>query len=152
MRRLLTTLFFFARYLAHRLLSEEQGGISGNYQVRCPLPFIHAHTHTPTHPLTCLPGVLTNSHPCALRQLMDMVQALKWVKAHIRGFGGDPDRVTVFGQSFGGSAMQHLMLSPNARGTYDTIISQSGGGVSDYSTQASWSFVAHTFLPVKALT
>jgi para-nitrobenzyl esterase len=90
-------------YLAHRLLSEEQGGISGNYQ------------------------------------LMDMVQALKWVKAHIRGFGGDTDRVTVFGQSFGGSAMLHLMLSPKARGTYDSIISQSGGGVNDYATQASGS-------------
>ena len=85
-------------FLAHRLLSDEQQGDSGNYQI------------------------------------MDMIEALQFVKKHIRSFGGDADRVTVFGQSFGGSAMQYLMLAPKAADAYDGIISQSGGGTNNYAT------------------
>eukprot|EP00039_Didymoeca_costata_P008211 m.109145 g.109145 ORF g.109145 m.109145 type:complete len:571 (-) comp13994_c0_seq1:149-1861(-) len=85
-------------FLAHPLLSAEQGGTSGNYQI------------------------------------MDMIEALKFVKENIEPFGGDPDRVTVFGQSFGGSAMQYLMLTPRADPYYDAIISQSGGGTGNYAT------------------
>ena len=51
-------------------------------------------------------------------QVMDMIAALEWIRDNIAAFGGDPKRVTVFGQSFGGSAMQYLMLAPGSAGLY----------------------------------
>ena len=44
--------------------------------------------------------------------MLDMVEALKWVQAHIGKFGGDPDKVTIFGESAGAAAIGHLVLSP----------------------------------------
>jgi para-nitrobenzyl esterase len=58
--------------------------------------------------------------------LMDMIQALKWVKTNINGFGGDPGRVTVFGQSSGAESIQYLLVSPPARGLFQRAISESG--------------------------
>jgi len=58
--------------------------------------------------------------------LMDMIQALKWVKKNINGFGGDPGRVTVFGQSSGAESIQYLLVSPPARGLFQRAISESG--------------------------
>lgn len=46
----------------------------------------------------------------------DMVMALKWVQQNIKQFGGDPNNVTIFGQSAGGTAAHLLMLSPMAKG------------------------------------
>lgn len=48
--------------------------------------------------------------------LKDMVMALKWVQNNIKQFSGDPNNVTVFGESAGGSAAQYLVLSPMAKG------------------------------------
>lgn len=50
--------------------------------------------------------------------LKDIVLALKWVQKNISNFGGDPKKVTIFGESAGGAAVQYLMLSPMARGTF----------------------------------
>ncbi|XP_078681167.1 pyrethroid hydrolase Ces2e-like [Branchiostoma floridae x Branchiostoma belcheri] len=58
--------------------------------------------------------------------LLDMKKALQWVQSNIRNFGGDPDRVTVFGQSGGGWAVSLLVMSPETRGLYRRAISQSG--------------------------
>jgi para-nitrobenzyl esterase len=58
--------------------------------------------------------------------LMDMIQALKWVKKNINGFGGDPGRVTVFGQSSGAESIQYLLVSPPAKGLFQRAISESG--------------------------
>ncbi len=58
--------------------------------------------------------------------LMDMIQALKWVKNNISGFGGDSDRVTVFGQSSGAESIQYLLVSPLAEGLFQRAISESG--------------------------
>lgn len=44
--------------------------------------------------------------------LKDQVMALKWVKKHIKDFGGDPDNITIFGSSAGGSSVNFHMLSP----------------------------------------
>lgn len=44
--------------------------------------------------------------------MLDMVQALKWVQTHIHKFGGDPNRVTIFGESAGSASIGHLVLSP----------------------------------------
>lgn len=57
--------------------------------------------------------------------LLDLVEALRWVQRNIGGFGGDPDTVTVLGQSAGGDAVAHLMISDGARGLFRRAIVQS---------------------------
>ena len=59
--------------------------------------------------------------------LMDLMAALKWVKANISAFGGDPDNVTIFGESAGGGAVSMLMASPQARGLFEKAIAESPG-------------------------
>ncbi|WP_020671586.1 carboxylesterase family protein [Amycolatopsis nigrescens] len=61
------------------------------------------------------------------RGLLDVVAALKWVQEHIAGFGGDPDQVTVFGQSAGAMIVSALLVTPEAAGLFRHAISQSGG-------------------------
>ena len=48
--------------------------------------------------------------------LKDMIMALKWVQMNIRNFGGDPNNVTIFGESAGGSSVHFVCLSPMAKG------------------------------------
>ena len=59
--------------------------------------------------------------------LLDMIAALKWVQKNISSFGGDPARVTIFGESAGGAAVSILCASPLAKGLFQGAISQSGG-------------------------
>ena len=56
----------------------------------------------------------------------DQIEALRWVRSHIAAFGGDPDNVTVFGESAGGVAASILAVSPLARGLLHKAICQSG--------------------------
>jgi len=56
----------------------------------------------------------------------DMVASLKWVQANIAGFGGDPDRVMIFGQSGGGSKVSTLLATPSAKGLFHRAAIQSG--------------------------
>lgn len=58
--------------------------------------------------------------------LLDQMAALRWVKRNIRSFGGDPQRVTVFGASSGSLDICDLMASPLARGLFERAIMQSG--------------------------
>lgn len=58
--------------------------------------------------------------------LMDQVAALQWVRKNIRAFGGDPSRVTIFGQSAGALSVEALLVSPAARGLFHRAIVQSG--------------------------
>lgn len=59
--------------------------------------------------------------------LQDMIAGLQWVKANIAKFGGDPGRVTIFGESAGGIAVSMLAASPPAKGLFQRAISESGG-------------------------
>jgi para-nitrobenzyl esterase len=63
--------------------------------------------------------------------LLDMVAALEWVKANIKKFGGDPENVTIFGESAGSFAVSTLMASPLARGLFEKAIGESGAAFSD---------------------
>jgi para-nitrobenzyl esterase len=65
----------------------------------------------------------------------DLVAALEWVKANAASFGGDPNNVTIFGQSGGGGKVTALMNSPLAKGLFHKAIVQSGVW-SDYQDQA----------------
>ncbi len=59
--------------------------------------------------------------------LLDMIAALKWIRKDISVFGGDPDKVTIFGESAGGIAVSMLCASPLAKGLFQGAISESGG-------------------------
>ena len=61
--------------------------------------------------------------------LMDQIQALKYIRENISAFGGDPDNVTVFGQSGGGRSTQAICCSPLAKGLVHHAIVQSAGGI-----------------------
>lgn len=59
--------------------------------------------------------------------LLDQIAALRWVKKNIRGFGGDPNRIVLDGQSAGGMSVGALISSPLTSGLYSAAIIQSGG-------------------------
>lgn len=59
--------------------------------------------------------------------LLDQIFALKWVQRNISSFGGDPDKVTIFGESAGAISCSILCASPLAKGLFRAAISQSGG-------------------------
>jgi para-nitrobenzyl esterase len=59
--------------------------------------------------------------------LLDQIAALRWVKENVKAFGGDPDNVTIFGQSAGSASVTFLMASPLAKGLFHRAIGESGG-------------------------
>lgn len=63
--------------------------------------------------------------------LFDQIAALKWIHNNIEQFGGDPNNITIFGQSAGGGSVQSLCASPLSKNLISQAISMSGGGLRD---------------------
>ncbi|XP_049430102.1 uncharacterized protein ces2b [Epinephelus fuscoguttatus] len=58
--------------------------------------------------------------------MLDQVEALRWIQKHIHNFGGDPDLVTIFGESAGGVSVSLHLLSPMSKGLFHHAIAESG--------------------------
>jgi len=69
--------------------------------------------------------------------MLDIVAALQWVRNNISEFGGDPDNVTIFGQSGGGGKVTNLMCMPSAKGLFHKAIVQSGSILEDMEPKYS---------------
>ena len=67
---------------------------------------------------------------------LDIIQALKWVNRNIELFGGDPNNITIFGESAGGHNVLSLLVAPQAKGLFHKAISQSGYTTSSSTKQA----------------
>ena len=80
--------------------------------------------------------------------LLDLQMALQWVKANITQFGGDPDNVTIFGQSGGGGKVTSLMNAPSVKGLFQKAIVESGSYISNFTDKATTQRVAAALLEV----
>ena len=76
---------------------------------------------------------------------LDIIEALKWVKNNIESFGGDPNNITIFGESAGGHNVLSLIVAPQAKGLFQKAISQSG-----YTTSVSkkHAYITHIDNPI----
>uniref|UniRef100_A0A182M6S5 Carboxylic ester hydrolase n=1 Tax=Anopheles culicifacies TaxID=139723 RepID=A0A182M6S5_9DIPT len=65
--------------------------------------------------------------------MKDQVMVLRWVQKNIQAFGGDPNHVTIFGESAGGASTQLHMMSPLSKGLFHRAVSMSGSAISAWS-------------------
>ncbi len=78
----------------------------------------------------CLPELKQEAGATGNYGLYDQMTAIKWVKDNIAAFGGDPENITIMGQSAGGMSVQQHCLSPMTEGLFQKAVMSSGGGVS----------------------
>jgi para-nitrobenzyl esterase len=91
-----------------------------------------------------IPGFLDLEGAPANRGLLDVLAALGWVRATIGAFGGDPDRVTTFGQSAGATLVGALLATPQAKGLFRRAIIQSGSGTGAFTPEQAQRVTATT--------
>jgi para-nitrobenzyl esterase len=75
-----------------------------------------------------------SGHGSGTYGIQDLVAGLKWVKANVAAFGGDPANVTIFGHSAGAGAVSFLAASPRAKGLFHKVIAMSGGAFAPLQT------------------
>jgi len=78
----------------------------------------------------CLPELEEETGHTGNYGMYDQITALQWVRDNIREFGGNPDNITVMGQSAGAMSVQNLCISPLTDGMFAKAVMNSGGGVS----------------------
>ena len=78
-----------------------------------------------------LPGLAEKNGRSVNAGILDQIAALKWVQSNIAAFGGDPERVLIFGQSAGGMSVRMLLTSPLAKGLFSRAVVHSGGGLNE---------------------
>lgn len=83
--------------------------------------------------------------------LADLVAALQWVKENIAQFGGNPDNVTIFGQSGGGGKVTAMMNTPRAKGLFNKAIVESGSSSTAYKDKSGTQKLAAALLEVLKL-
>ncbi|XP_015788758.1 uncharacterized protein LOC107365717 [Tetranychus urticae] len=91
------------------------------------------------------PGELIPSLPANLG-LWDQNLALQWVNQNIHLFGGDPNKVTIFGQSAGSMSVAYQILSPHSRGLFKGAIMESGRFMSDYIPEQNRTNIVEDFI------
>ncbi|XP_035999250.1 neuroligin-2b isoform X1 [Fundulus heteroclitus] len=79
--------------------------------------------------------------------LLDQIQALRWLNENIGHFGGDPERITIFGSGAGAACVNLLILSHHSEGLFQRAIAQSGSAISSWSI--SYRPVTHTKILAK---
>ncbi|WP_189094242.1 carboxylesterase/lipase family protein [Nocardia jinanensis] len=82
-----------------------------------------------------VPGFLDMEGAPANRGLLDVLAALVWVRDMVAAFGGDPDNVTIFGQSAGATIIGALLATPEANGLFRRAIMQSGSGTGAFTPE-----------------
>jgi para-nitrobenzyl esterase len=70
--------------------------------------------------------------------ILDQIAALQWVRRNIAGFGGDPGRITLFGQSAGAMSISLLAATPLAKGLFSGVIGESGGVFEPVQFASDW--------------
>jgi len=103
-------------YLGHNIAKRDVVYVSLNYRVGVLGFMAHAGLSAES------PNAVSGNYA-----LLDQIAALEWVQENIEAFGGDPDNVTVFGESAGAANLATLVASPLAGGLFHHAISQSGG-------------------------